>query len=140
MTDNLVTRLRKRAEDERAIQANNEAVATALQGQIEAFKRRDGSHNTFALRLAFEHQKCAKHDAELAEDWTEAADRILRDAEVIEAAKELANLLDSYETAESAAADTASPDDYEFVFEVWEKLKVAHSAFRAASERGDDDQ
>lgn len=72
----LVERLRKRAEDEREIQRNNEAVAAALQGQIEAFKRGDGTHNTFAVRLGLDHQNCAKRDAGFAADWDAAADMI----------------------------------------------------------------
>jgi hypothetical protein len=69
----LVARLKARAEDERAIQRNNEAVASALALQEEAFNRRDGSHNTFAFRLMMEHRDCAKHDAALASDWDSAA-------------------------------------------------------------------
>ncbi|WP_395543413.1 hypothetical protein [Neotabrizicola sp. sgz301269] len=76
MADDLVERLRKRAKDEREIQINNEAVAEALKPQLEAFARRDGSHNTFAVRLGLNHKKCAENDAKLAADWDEAADRI----------------------------------------------------------------
>ena len=69
----LVERLQKRAEAARTIQANNEAVAEALKPQMDAFDRRDGSHNTFAVRLYLDHRDCAKNDAALAADWDEAA-------------------------------------------------------------------
>ena len=72
----VVERLRERAASERAIQINNEAVAKALAGEIEAFDRRDGTHNTYAVRLCLDHQNAAKRDAALAADWDEAADRI----------------------------------------------------------------
>ena len=81
----LIARLRKRAEDEREIQRNNEAVAEALTGQLEAFNRRDGSHNNFAVRLGLEHRNCAQNDAKLAADWAEAADALTAAQERIEA-------------------------------------------------------
>ncbi|MGN7867739.1 hypothetical protein [Paracoccus sp. 22332] len=68
----LVARLRKRSKYERDIQANNVAVAELLQPQIDAFNRRDGTHNLFALRLALEHKNCAENDGKLAEDWDAA--------------------------------------------------------------------
>lgn len=71
--DTLMMRLRARAESEREIQRNNEAVAEALSAQLEAFKLEDGTHNNFAVRLGLEHRNCAKRDAELAADWDEAA-------------------------------------------------------------------
>lgn len=90
MTHNdLIARLRKRANDEREVQKNNEAVAEALAGQMEAFNRNDGSHNTFAVRLGLEHKKCAEHDAKLAADWDEAADaltELLAERDVAQAA------------------------------------------------------
>lgn len=74
--DDLIKRLRKRAADEREIQKNNEAVATALKGQRLLFEQRTGGHNNFAVRLGLQHENCAKNDAALASDWEEAADRI----------------------------------------------------------------
>lgn len=76
MTKDIVDRLRERAKAERDIQANNTAVANALKPQLEAFERRDGTHNTFAVRLYLEHRDCANHDGELAADWDEAANVI----------------------------------------------------------------
>lgn len=95
----LVERLRKRAESEREIQRNNEAVAAALSGQIEAFDRHDGSHNTFAVRLALDHQSCAKNDADLARDWDEAASALTAQAAALVAAEN---------RAEAAEAEVAT--------------------------------
>jgi len=77
MTDDLVKRLRKRAIDDRAIQANNEVVAAALRGQRLLFDQdvRSAS-NTYAVRLALDYERYAKNDAALAADWDSAADRI----------------------------------------------------------------
>jgi len=98
----LVERLRARAESEREIQRNNEAVADALQGQINAFERRDGTHNNFAVRLGLEHRNCAKKDASLAQDWDEAADALeAAQARIEEVRRALAerSTLDVAETA-----------------------------------------
>lgn len=78
MTDKeLIARLRKRADEERVIQKNNEAVAAALKGQRLLFDQGIRSAaNTFAVRLGLDHEKCAENDAKLARDWDEAADRI----------------------------------------------------------------
>jgi hypothetical protein len=78
MTDEeLIARFRNRANDERTIQKNNEAVAAALMGQRLLFDQgvRSASNN-FAVRLGLEHEKCAKNDASLANDWDAAANRI----------------------------------------------------------------
>lgn len=73
----LIERLRNRAKEDRQIQANNEAVATALQGQRLLFDQGFRSQsNTFAVRLGLDYENCAKKDAELAADWEAAADRI----------------------------------------------------------------
>jgi hypothetical protein len=70
----LIARLQRRAESERAIQANNEAVATALRGQKLLFDQGFRSPSiTFAMRLGLDHENCAKNDAALAADWDEAA-------------------------------------------------------------------
>ena len=70
----LIARLEERAESERAIQANNEAVATALRGQKLLFDQGFRSPSiTFAMRLGLDHENCAKNDAALAADWDEAA-------------------------------------------------------------------
>ncbi len=78
MTDaELIARLRKRADEERVIQKNNEAVAAALMGQRLLFEQGIRStSNTFAVRLGLDHEKCAENDAKLARDWDTAADRI----------------------------------------------------------------
>jgi hypothetical protein len=77
MSDELVKRLRDRAKEERLIQANNEAVATALRGQRLLFDQGHRSpSNTYAVRLALNHEDCARHDAKLAADWDDAADCI----------------------------------------------------------------
>ena len=73
----LVKRLRDRAKEERLIQSNNEAVATALRGQRLLFDQGHRSpSNTYAVRLALNHEDCARQDAKLAADWDEAADCI----------------------------------------------------------------
>ena len=75
--DELIARLRKRAEDDRKIQANNEVVAAALKGQRLLFDQGfRNDPNTYAVRLALDHDRCARNDAELAADWDAAADRI----------------------------------------------------------------
>ncbi|QRZ14689.1 hypothetical protein JWJ88_17140 [Paracoccus methylovorus] len=72
----LIERLRERAEDERKIQRNNQAVADALATQMDAFARQDGTHNNFAVRLGYQHKSCAENDAQLAADWDDAAARL----------------------------------------------------------------
>jgi hypothetical protein len=75
--EELVKRLRDRAKEERLIQSNNEAVATALRGQRLLFDQGHRSpSNTYAVRLALNHEDCARQDAKLAADWDEAADCI----------------------------------------------------------------
>lgn len=62
---------------DRKIQANNEVIATALRGQRILFDEGHRSDtNTFAVRMALDHENCAKNDAKLAADWDAAADRI----------------------------------------------------------------
>lgn len=116
MTD-LVERLRKRAESEREIQRNNEAVADALEAQLDAFKRRDGTHNNFAVRLGLNHRSCAKNDAALAKDWDEAADALeaaqaqaaeVRRETVEECAQHLTTLADAMHEKAEAIADRSS--------------------------------
>jgi hypothetical protein len=73
----LVEQLRKRAANDRKIQANNEVIAAALRGQRILFDEGHRSDtNTFAVRMALDHENCAKNDAKLAADWDAAADRI----------------------------------------------------------------
>ena len=77
MTDEeLIARLRDRASDEREIQANNEAVVTALKGQMLLFEQKTGRHNNFAVRLGLQHATCAKNDAALAADWDAAGSAV----------------------------------------------------------------
>ncbi|MGI3168434.1 hypothetical protein ACRARG_04730 [Pseudooceanicola sp. C21-150M6] len=59
------------------------------------------------------------------------ADRIEALEAKVAAADRLVSNLESYKQAESAADDTASPDDYEFVFEVWEELEAALAAYQS---------
>lgn len=92
MSDDLVKRLRKRAMDDRAIQANNEVVAAALKGQRLLFDQGVKSDsNRFAVRLSLDYEGSAKNDAKLAADWDSAADRI----EALTAA--LTAVVDEYE-------------------------------------------
>lgn len=87
-TQELIDRIKARAKAEREIQRNNETVASALAPQLEAFERRDGSHNTYALRLMLDHQSCAKRDAQLAADWDDAASTLASQAAEIERLRE----------------------------------------------------
>lgn len=64
----LVERLGKRASEDERCAANNQVVADALSSQMESFDRRDGSHNTYAVRLALDHSQSAKRDAGYAAD------------------------------------------------------------------------
>ena len=99
--DDLVKRLRDRAKEERSVQANNEAVATALMGQRLLFDQGHRSpSNTYAVRLAMDHDNCARQDAKLAADWDEAADRI----EVLTEARDTMGHLWAKEAAEKQVA------------------------------------
>jgi chromosome segregation ATPase len=102
--EELVKRLRDRAKQDRLIQANNEAVATALMGQRLLFDQGHRSpSNTYAVRLAVDHDNCARQDAKLAADWDEAADRI----------EELTELLaTTNEQLEAARADAKEAEAY----------------------------
>jgi hypothetical protein len=92
-----VKRLRDRAKQDRLIQANNEAVATALMGQRLLFDQGHRSpSNTYAVRLALDHDNCARQDAKLAADWDEAADRIEALTEKLEAARADAKEAEAY--------------------------------------------
>lgn len=72
----LIGRLRNRAEEDRACARNSEVVSDLLQPQLDAFNQRDGSHNTYAVRLQLDHRNSAKRDRQYADDL-EAAIRIL---------------------------------------------------------------
>jgi len=107
--DDLKARLRKRSADDRKIQANNEAVAAALRGQRLLFEQGVRSDsNTFATRLCMDYERCARNDAALAADWSEAADRI----EQLEAAltQSQAEVAAAYERA----ADTYLKGDWDW--------------------------
>jgi hypothetical protein len=104
MSDDLVKRLRDRAKQDRLIQANNEAVATALMGQRLLFDQGHRSpSNTYAVRLAMDHDNCARQDAKLAADWDEAADCIEALTEQLKAARADAKEAEAY--AEELAGD-----------------------------------
>ena len=51
--------------------------------------------------------------------------------------EEMAGALEAYKIAEAAAADTASPDDYDYVFETWAMVEAALTAYRKSKETGD---
>jgi hypothetical protein len=104
MSDDLVKRLRDRAKQDRLIQANNEAVATALMGQRLLFDQGHRSpSNSYAVRLAMDHDNCARQDAKLAADWDEAADRIEALTEQLETARADAKEAEAY--ADELAGD-----------------------------------
>jgi len=117
-TADVVKRLRHRAEEDRAIQKNNEAVASALRGQMLLFDQGIRSDaNTFAVRLGLDYENCAKKDAKLVKDWEGAADRI----EQLEAALTRANAATAaafevaaeetpYESDRDAIRALATPD------------------------------
>lgn len=64
----LLDRIRKRVELERGYAENNRVVAELLQPQLDAFDRRDGTHNTYAVRMQLDHRNSAKKDAQFADD------------------------------------------------------------------------
>lgn len=64
----LIERLRKRAAEDRECAKNNAITAALLAPQLEAFDRRDGSHNTYAVRLMLDHRNGAEKDAQYADD------------------------------------------------------------------------
>ncbi len=76
MTDTLVTTLRSYADREREHAENNRIVAELLQPQIDIFNGREKSHNTYAVRLAVEHQSGAARDEAFADELDLAADTI----------------------------------------------------------------
>lgn len=64
----LIERLRKRAEEDRQCEVNNRIVSELLQPQLDAFDKRDGSHNTYAVRVQLNHRNSAKRDEQYADD------------------------------------------------------------------------
>jgi hypothetical protein len=64
----LIERLQKRAAEDRKCAKNNAITAALLAPQLEAFDRRDGSHNTYAVRLMLDHRSGAEKDAQYADD------------------------------------------------------------------------
>ncbi|MBC2806599.1 hypothetical protein C3Y94_025955 [Rhizobium ruizarguesonis] len=67
----LIDRLRKRAEEDLACAANNDAVADALKPQMDLFNRR-GGHNTYAVRMFLDHHNGATRDRQYAADLLQA--------------------------------------------------------------------
>jgi hypothetical protein len=71
MIDRLLVRLEKRAKEDEDCAANSKVVADLLAPQIEAFEKPPGpdrQFNTYAFRMAHEHQKGAALDKQRAED------------------------------------------------------------------------
>ena len=76
----LIARLSKRAADDRSYAENNTIVASMLQPQMDAFDRRDGTHNLYAVRLQLDHRNSAKKDMQFADDLEMAIALIRKDA------------------------------------------------------------
>lgn len=68
----LMERLQKRANEDRQCEANNLAVAEALDDQLVLFEGRTGAHNVYAVRMAVDHQQSAKRDGRYAADLEQA--------------------------------------------------------------------
>ncbi|UYE95909.1 hypothetical protein KNLIENLN_00097 [Sinorhizobium phage NV1.1.1] len=69
----LIERLRKRADEDLACAANNDAVADALKPQMDRFNKLvEGEHNTYAVRMFLDHHNSAKRDRQYAADLLEA--------------------------------------------------------------------
>ena len=66
----LFARLRKREDEDRKCAANSQVIVDLLQPQMELFDLRDGAHpwNTYAVRMAVDHQNSAKRDRQYAQD------------------------------------------------------------------------
>jgi hypothetical protein len=68
----LIERLRKRAAEDEACAANNDAVADALKPQIDLSHVGKGGHNTYAVRMFLDHRNGAKRDRQYAADLRKA--------------------------------------------------------------------
>lgn len=68
IAEEILMRLRKRIEEERSIAENSRIVAELLQPQLDAFNRRDGTFNLYAVRMQLDHHNSAKKDAQFADD------------------------------------------------------------------------
>lgn len=71
----IVERLRAQERKSRDVVANCAAVTEALSEQLEHFERRDPDRpwNTYAVRVAVDHQSSARTEAKLADTIAEAA-------------------------------------------------------------------
>ena len=76
MPNDLSARLRKRAEEDQKCADNSAATAALLQPEYEKWERREAPCNIYTVRLAIDHQKSAKRDADYAADLRAAADLI----------------------------------------------------------------
>jgi hypothetical protein len=72
----LIERLKKRAAEDAVCAANNEAVASALDGQMALFEAGKGEHNIYAVRMAVDHRNCAKRDRQWSADLLEAIEML----------------------------------------------------------------
>lgn len=79
--ETLVERLRRRAKEDQACADNSAVIVDALAGQMKLFNahevREDGQvWNTYAVRMAVDHQNSVKRDTQYASDLLEAAAEI----------------------------------------------------------------
>lgn len=72
----LLERLKKRAAQDLECSNNAKAIAQAFSAQMEAFERRDGSHNTYAVRMAVDHINAARREEINANDLNKAIELI----------------------------------------------------------------
>lgn len=78
----LIERLRKRAAEDRECAANSQVVADLLKPQLELFnvRQNDKPWNTYAVRMAVDHNNSVRRDTRYAKDL-EAAIALLEKVE-----------------------------------------------------------
>jgi hypothetical protein len=99
-----------------------DAVAT-FEGQGESWPKHGNAPLAVTASYAMKRSRIKELEAQL----TEAHAREAVAYEVVEA-------ISAYETAETAAADTGSEDDYWFVFECWDAVQTKKAAFLDATD------
>ena len=64
----LIERLEKRAKEDESCAANNRVIAELLAPQMALFNAREAPWNTYAVRMAVDHETSAKRDERYASD------------------------------------------------------------------------
>jgi hypothetical protein len=76
MSSDIVERLREREAKLRECIANSQVVIDLLAPQMTAFKKRDGSHNIYAVRMSVDHKSSVRTTTKEADELRDAADHI----------------------------------------------------------------